>query len=257
VNGIELYYEQHGTGPAVVLAHGGGGNHFVWWQQVPELARTRTVVTFDQRAFGRSINREGELRHTWYPHDLRALLDHLGIERAAVVGQSLGGYTAGRFASLHPDRVSALVLCSTWAGISTSTVERWKKETLADPVAAARRHSPNFASRTPELHFLYEQLAMLNPPRHETLVEQLTALSEPSTDVEAIVGAGIPVLLVAGSEDSQSATTASLRPLIPASRFVELQCGHNVYFERAAEFNQLVTEFLDAATGPEQPRQGR
>ena len=54
INGIELYYEVHGEGPALVLAHGGGGNHLSWWQQVPALAKHYRCITFDHRGFGSS-----------------------------------------------------------------------------------------------------------------------------------------------------------------------------------------------------------
>ena len=54
INGIELYYEVHGEGPALVLAHGGGGSHLSWWQQVPEFSQTYKVITFDHRSFGHS-----------------------------------------------------------------------------------------------------------------------------------------------------------------------------------------------------------
>ena len=54
LNGTEIYYETHGKGPAIVFAHGVGGNHSVWFQQVPYFARNRQVITFDHRGFGRS-----------------------------------------------------------------------------------------------------------------------------------------------------------------------------------------------------------
>ncbi len=53
-NGVDLYYEVHGQGPALVLAHPGGGNHLSWWQQVPVFARTFTCITFDHRGHGDS-----------------------------------------------------------------------------------------------------------------------------------------------------------------------------------------------------------
>ena len=79
VNGIRLYYETHGKGPALVLAHGAGGNHLSWWQQVPHFARRYRCVVFDHRAFGRSHDvRDGPGRRA-FAEDLRHLLDHLGI----------------------------------------------------------------------------------------------------------------------------------------------------------------------------------
>src|SRR3990172_8664119 len=62
VNGIELYYKENGSGPALVFAHGAGGNHLSWWRQIPFFSRRFRCITFDHRAFGRSVDGEGDLR---------------------------------------------------------------------------------------------------------------------------------------------------------------------------------------------------
>src|ERR1700747_3468869 len=91
VNGIDLYYEIHGDGPALVLAHGAGGNHLRWWQQVPVLAQHFRRVSLDHRGFGSSHDLLAGPGADSYVEDLRQLLDHLGIERTALVAQSMGG----------------------------------------------------------------------------------------------------------------------------------------------------------------------
>jgi len=87
VNGIQLYYETHGEGPALVFAHGGLGNHLSWWQQIAEFSRSFKCVTFDHRGFGFSRDAEEGGGPTLFPDDLRALLDHLEIQQASLVGQ--------------------------------------------------------------------------------------------------------------------------------------------------------------------------
>jgi pimeloyl-ACP methyl ester carboxylesterase len=77
INGIELYYEVHGDGPALVFAHGAGGGHLSWWQQVPALAKSFRCVTFDHRGFGLSREQTGGEGAGNFAEDLRALLDHL------------------------------------------------------------------------------------------------------------------------------------------------------------------------------------
>ena len=97
----ELYYEVHGEGPSVVFAHGLGGNHASWFQQVPFFARSYQVVTFDHRGFGNSRDVAGGADRPRFVEDLKDLLDHLDITKAALVGQSMGGATCagGRCAS--------------------------------------------------------------------------------------------------------------------------------------------------------------
>ena len=116
VHEIDLHYEEHGEGPALVLAHGAGGNQLVSWQQVPEFARDYRVITFDHRAFGRSHDVERGPGRRAFPLDLHALLDHLGRRgvrhRRALHGRAHGdalpvalpGPTAGAGAVRHDRR---------------------------------------------------------------------------------------------------------------------------------------------------------
>ncbi|HKS92033.1 MAG TPA: alpha/beta hydrolase, partial [Tepidiformaceae bacterium] len=92
-NGANLYYESHGDGPAIVFAHGAGGNHLSWWQQVPYFRERYRCITFDHRGFGRSVDPGTTPAQRAFPEDLRGLLDGLGIERAFLVAQSMGGST--------------------------------------------------------------------------------------------------------------------------------------------------------------------
>lgn len=91
INGINLYYESHGSGDdTFVFAHGAGGNHLSWWRQAPVFAERGRVVTFDHRAFGQSTDRNG-LGAGAFVDDLEALLDSLGLDRVTLIAQSMGG----------------------------------------------------------------------------------------------------------------------------------------------------------------------
>ncbi|MDA0225602.1 MAG: alpha/beta hydrolase, partial [Proteobacteria bacterium] len=105
-----LYYEVCGSGPALIFAHGLGGNHLSWWQQVPAFAGRFTCVVFAHRGFAPSSCTSNPPDPADYPGDLAALLDHLAIERAHLVGQSMGGWTVIGFALAHPARVLSLTL---------------------------------------------------------------------------------------------------------------------------------------------------
>ena len=128
INGIELYYEMHGQGPAVVFAHGAGGNHLSWWQQVPVLARQYRCISFDHRGFGQSLDVPNGPGSQAFVQDLKSLLDDLEIERAALVAQSMGGRTCLGFTLAYPERVSALVLADTTGGFSDARMAQLRAE---------------------------------------------------------------------------------------------------------------------------------
>src|SRR3954466_2971196 len=116
--GCRLYYEVHGGGPLLVFAHGLGGNHLSWWQQVPHFRDRYTCVTFSHRGFAPSSAPPGGPDPADYAGDLAALVDHLGAPDVRIVAQSMGGWTALEFALAHPDRVRALVLASAAGAIA-------------------------------------------------------------------------------------------------------------------------------------------
>jgi 3-oxoadipate enol-lactonase len=107
VNGTRLYYERTGSGPVVVLLHGGNLDRRMWDDQMPVLSKSFTVIRYDIRPYGRSAGTEKGFSSV---DDLRALLDYLGVKRASLVGLSLGGRIAIDFALVEPDRVEKLVL---------------------------------------------------------------------------------------------------------------------------------------------------
>src|SRR5260370_8625542 len=102
INGIDLYYETHGQGPAIVFAHGGGGSHMRWWQQVPAFTKSYQCVTFDHRGFGLSREIPHGPGAPSFVEDPRGLLDHLGTAKAAAVGQSMRGWTVPRLSPTDP-----------------------------------------------------------------------------------------------------------------------------------------------------------
>src|SRR5882762_9342598 len=96
--GIRVYYETHGSGPAIMLIHGSGGNHAAWWQQVPSLSRFFTVILIDLRGFGLSDPIEGGSDTLDFVDDILAVLDAAQVERSVLLGQSIGAAPALRLA---------------------------------------------------------------------------------------------------------------------------------------------------------------
>lgn len=119
VNGVRLHYEVHGEGPPMVLSHGYTASLRMWDGQMGPLSRRYRVVVYDTRGHGESDAPADMDAYSiaTFADDQAALMDHLGIERAIIGGLSMGGMVAQEFALRYPDRVEALLLCDTGAGM--------------------------------------------------------------------------------------------------------------------------------------------
>ncbi|HEY6476352.1 MAG TPA: alpha/beta hydrolase [Polyangia bacterium] len=113
VNGLRLYYEEHGSGPPLVLLHGGGSTvQTSFGAIIPELARTHHVIAPEQQAHGHSGDRDRPLSFEQMTDDTAALLAQLGVVQADVLGFSNGGVVALQLAIRHRRLVRRLVVCS-------------------------------------------------------------------------------------------------------------------------------------------------
>jgi 3-oxoadipate enol-lactonase len=254
VNGIRLYYEISGSGSPLVFAHGAGGNHLSWWQQLPHFARTYRCIAFDHRAFGRSLDTDGAGRRG-FAEDIRQLLDRLGIDQIALVAQSMGGRTAVGFAIRNPGRVRALVLAGTTGGAVSDEVRARQDEHRQSPLGrlslARRAVSPRLRRERPDLAYLYRLLGKLNPPRPRDFLAPIPGFRGSSG--EALAGLNIPILFLVGEEDTITPPeiVRLAHQQVPGSQFdVIAGAGHSAYFERAEAFNERVQRFLEEAGWP-------
>lgn len=256
LDGCELYYETHGSGPALIFAHGLGGTHLSWWQQVPAFRDRYTCVTFDHRGFGLSVERAPARGPAAFVDDLDALIDHLGFADVRLVAQSMGGWTCMGYALRRPERVRALVLACTPGTVTHPELERI--------TAAAREQGrerrlfergihpaggERLAREQPALHFLYQEVNALSPALDKERVRsQLHALRR--TPPEALRTLTMPVLCLTGEEDVviPSEAIALVASLLPNAHLVRVpEAGHSVYWERPEHFNAQVAAFLDEA----------
>src|SRR4029450_551093 len=160
-----LYYETEGQGPALIFAHGLGGNPLSWWQQVPSFRDRYTCVTFAHRGFSPSESGPDTTGPFGFVDDLAALVDPLRLPDVRLVAQSMGGWTCLGYALREPWRVRALVMACTVGTVSHPDINR----VLASPEAlraqadlAARGITPatgnRMASEQPALEYLYQAI---------------------------------------------------------------------------------------------------
>jgi pimeloyl-ACP methyl ester carboxylesterase len=258
VNGINLYYETHGSGDEVfVFAHGAGGNHMSWWNQVPAFKERGRVVTFDHRAFGQSADTNA-LGAGAFVDDLEGLLGHLGVSKATLIAQSMGGRSAMGFTLRHPERVKALVMADTVLGIRDLVMAEMDEATKSQIDAARRERAttnaptntwalgPIFRQRNPGGAFLYQQIADLNPPRDANFLSG----GEPPVTRDQLATLSMPILWLVGEDDAlmPPAMLRAAHRLTPGSRLAVVpECGHSVYFEAPGAFNATVMDFLGLA----------
>src|SRR5262245_20472706 len=253
-----LYYEVTGSGPFLIFAHGLGGNHLSWWQQVPHFATRYTCVTFAHRGFTPSSMPPGGPDPAADLDDLTALIDHVGAPDVRIVAQSMGGWSALALAFANPERVRALVLASTagglaWPGLSfadADRVARWRRDTDTANDLFARGGHPaagaRMAREQPALHHLYREIDALSLGLDKLALRQrlTAALTRPVDDLRAL---GVPTLWLTGAEDTvfPPFVAEALSALMPQARLACVRdAGHSVYFERPDVFNRIVEEFL-------------
>ena len=255
INGIDLHYQSYGEGDAIVFAHGAGGNLLSWWQQIPFFSQRYRCVTFDHRGFGHSYDVPNGPGANSFVDDLRGLLDHLGIDSAHLVAQSMGGRTMLGFAVAHPHRVRSLVMADTVGGMNVPEVLEqqriWAEAQASNPAASVdigyRAVSPRFVQRNPNLANLYLQVSRTNPPRHNPPGGMATG----PTAAE-LANLNVSTLFFVGEDDQispPSVIEAGARA-IPGARLLRVpEAGHSVYFEKPDIFNFEVLRFIEEAVG--------
>ncbi len=249
---FRLYYEDSGGDkPVILFLHGAGGNHLSWWQQVPAFINEYRCITVDQRTFDRSPDVPGGPGVTALVSDTLALLDHLQIDRAAVVSQSMGGWAAVGAAVQQPQRFWAIVLANTVGHLTDPEIQALRADLQATRPARPAvlwqgALGATYQKRDSVHTFLYAQIAGLNPPRTAEFREQLYKLTTP---VERYAATGIPTFFVTSDEDILIYPEVSelVQSKVPGSRLLRVpESGHSTYFEQPELFNREVGAFLQA-----------
>jgi pimeloyl-ACP methyl ester carboxylesterase len=253
LDGFRTYYEEHGSGEAVILIHGLGASSRMWQKVVGPLAERVRVIMYDLRGLGQSTTPPPPYTLSSLVADLHGLVEGLALERFTIVGHSLGGAVAFGYGIEHPNRPSGLVCVSA---PSVTAVEQ--KPTLVAMAETAQRegmqavselHARNglpegFAEAQPEDTALYKSILSSGDP---VAYSELCGVIE-RLDIEAELGRiQVPVLLIEGELDRvvSAERVRATAALIPGSEYVELAgCGHIVPLERPDVLIERIPEFV-------------
>lgn len=258
---IELYYEQHGRGPNLVLLHGFSLNSLMW-EPYRELLENRfRVILVDLRGFGKS-GAGDRWSHEVMAEDLWQLLNHLEIHKAGLLGFSMSGPTAMRLAIDHPDLVTALILVSSIlplaggrpnkqehgettldiATLEREGIEAWAKNTgIFNGVVVG----PLF-ERNPEIKPLWQRIISRNEAENLAAVLKLKMGNKPLNWRPRLGEIKAPTLIVAGERDQSFADASrSLSRRISNSKLMIMKdSGHMLTLEHPERFAGVLVDFL-------------
>jgi pimeloyl-ACP methyl ester carboxylesterase len=259
IRDIITYYEDTGSGEPLILVMGLGGDLQAWALQVPTLSKHFRVITYDNRGAGRTSAPDKPYSIAGMADDLAGLMDHLGIEKAHILGWSMGGYIAQEFALKYKARVQKLILLATAAdidGYGRNVVTSWINV----------RRSSLSREQTVRLtaSWLYSPELFDDTARFERTI--LNSVSNPySQQVHAFIRQAQAVLafdaadrvknitqetLVIGCEGDiivPPRNSEKLAKLLPKAALKLLPGGHAGCIENPNEYNAAFIEFLGAA----------
>ena len=245
---IDIYYETHGDrGPALIFAHGAGGNATSWWQQVPVFCADYRVAVFDHRGFARTVCPAEQQSAAHFEADLLAVMDAASMEQAVIVCQSMGGWTGVRAAVYNTSRVRAVLLANTPGAVRTPvTVANMQQ--MTERLAAAgglvnRAFSPEFEARNPAGALLYRQISAYNTQARPNIRDASVYVT-----AEQVRATGIPFHVLASDLDPlfppdvlESVATDINAPITHIEG-----AGHSTYFEKPVAFNRVLKTYLDS-----------
>jgi len=270
VGDVQLYYEEHGSGDPLLLIMGLAADSQAWMFQVPEFSRRYRTVVFDNRGVGRSSKPPGPYTVAQMAEDAAGLLDVLDIERAHVVGVSMGGMIAQELVLRHPQRVRGLVLACTYPE-PDAAVEAMRESSIAQlggALAADGALKLDPAALDPMMLFqhLMPKVFTVDYLQRElpTLIQLFAGALQWGFSPEAILAQvqatmshrcadrleqiKAPTLVITGDADLMISPRNSeiIASKIPAAKLVMIPGGSHAFnFETPDVFNRHVLEFLD------------
>ncbi|HEV2364840.1 MAG TPA: alpha/beta fold hydrolase [Caulobacteraceae bacterium] len=243
-DGVEIYYEVHGEGPAILLTHGYSATSQMWAGQVGPLSKAYKLITWDMRGHGRSAypNQPEAYSEAASVADMAALLDAAGADKAVVGGLSLGGYFSLAFHLAHPQRVRALLIIDTGPGYKNDEARAgWNRNAIRTAERYETEGLGNLARGSAEMrtasHRSAEGLAMA---ARGMLTQKDARVISSLPDIR------LPSLVVVGENDAPFlAASDYMAAKIPGAEKVVIPgAGHAANIDQPEAFNTAILNFL-------------
>ena len=228
--GIRLYYETYGSGPPLLLLHGNGGSLNEFRRNIPYFAQHYRVIALDSRAHGKSTDRADSLSFEMMADDCAALLTHLRLDSAYVLGWSDGGITALLLALRHPKKVKRL---------AATGANSWPDSTAFEPA---------FWQQLQRGYHENKQVVFADPIRKNDWKVFLLDVFQPHIAPNTLRRLAAPAFIIAGDHDVIRAqhTLAIYQALPRAWLWIVPDSGHATLLDHADEFNRQVYAFFRA-----------
>jgi pimeloyl-ACP methyl ester carboxylesterase len=248
VNGIEIEYQDGGRGSAVLLGHGYSAIGRMWDGQRAALGDRYRIVSWDMRGHGQTESPKDPAQYSaaLTVADMRALLEHCGIERAVVGGLSLGGYVALAFYLAHPDMVRALVICDSGPGYRNAEARAaWNKRAHERAAELEAKGLDVLAGRSREMREAMGHHASAQGLAHAA---RGMLVQEGSEVIDGLGSIRVPTLVIVGDQDQPFlAPCEYMAKKIPDARLAVIPgAGHSSNLDQPAIFNRVLSDFLQS-----------
>jgi len=243
LNDIEIDYEVTGSGPTLLLSHGYGSTRHMWDDQHHAFPGWR-VVSWDMRGHGQTDSPADPKAYSTSltVADMRALLEHVGIERAVIAGLSLGGYVSLAFALAHPAMTRALVICDSGPGYRNAEARAgWNQRAFERAASLEAKGLDALARRSRETQQAVHRSAQGLAHAARGMLAQ-----ENSQVIDGLAGLRVPTLIIVGDQDQPFvAPSEYMAKKIPGARLAVIPgAGHSSNLDQPEIFNRVLGEFL-------------
>jgi pimeloyl-ACP methyl ester carboxylesterase len=243
-DGVNIYYEVHGSGPAILLTHGFSATSQMWRGQIDELSKNHMLIIWDMRGHGQTDYPEDPAAYSedHTVQDMVSILDAVGVEKAIIGGLSLGGYMSLGFHHLYPERVNALMIIDSGPGYKSDFGRNaWNENCEQTALSFQEEGLGRLADKSPEMASSTHRSA-------EGLIKAARGMMAQKDDhvILSLPYVDVPTLVIVGANDEPFIAPADyMEGKIPkAEKVVIPRAGHASNIDNPEEFNAAMKAFI-------------